>query len=251
MSSPMAENPTDPVRQSLNILSTVVRQMTPTGAKPIPANPSRFNLLARPVHNGCRICGLPGHESANIKASKACRIALLSLIGFWEDVMAHISSLYQHSERFQKAIVANVPTYEMRLDAGGLKGGDMEDVLVERLTRGWLKFVAHFSRIRAKANAMLSESELAGYEVLARNVNGFLLNGLTCKSGFFVYLRHKLIYSQCRTCSSAAWLISARRASSSLRLPVEVNLAHHLQMTIKHSTREEDSLGSRVATKQD
>jgi CCR4-NOT transcription complex subunit 2 len=181
MSSPMAENPTDPVRRSFDILSTVVRQMTPAGAKPIPANPTRFNLLARPVHNGCRICGLPGHSSGNINASSACRIALLSLIGFWEDVAVHISLLYQRSERFQKAIVANVPTWEMRLDDGGLKGSDLQDVLVERLTRGWLKFMSHFSRIRAKANAMLSEGELAGFEVLSRNLNGFLLNGLTCK----------------------------------------------------------------------
>jgi CCR4-NOT transcription complex subunit 2 len=181
MSSPIAEDPTDPVRQSLDILSIVVRQMAPAGAKPIPAIPARFNLLARPVHNGCRICGLPGHSSANIKTASDCRIALLSLIGFWEDVTVHISSLYQHSERFQKAIVANVPTYEMRLDAGGLKGGDLQDVLVEHLTRGWLKFVTHFSRIRAKANAILSEAELASFEVLSRNLNGFLLNGLTCK----------------------------------------------------------------------
>jgi CCR4-NOT transcription complex subunit 2 len=183
MSSPTIENHADRVRQSLVVLSSVVREMTPAGAKPIPASPARCNLLARPVNNGCRVCGIPGHLSVNIQASSACRTALLSLIGFWEDVTIHVSLLYQHSERFQKAIVANRPTYDMRLDAGGLKGGDLEDVLVERLTRGWLKFVAHFSRIRAKANEMLTGAELGSYEIVSRNLNGFLLNGSTCKLG--------------------------------------------------------------------
>jgi CCR4-NOT transcription complex subunit 2 len=173
MSSPTNDTHADRVRQSLVILSTVVREMTPAGAKPIPTNPSR-----------CRVCGIPGHSSTNIQASGACRTALLSIIGFWEDITIHISSLYQHSERFQKAIVANKPTYEMRLDGGGLKGGDLEDVLVERLTRGWLKFLAHFSRIRAKANAMLTDADLGRYEGVSRNLNGFLLDGLTCKLRF-------------------------------------------------------------------
>jgi CCR4-NOT transcription complex subunit 2 len=183
MSSPTTGTHADCVRQSLVILSTVVREMTPAGAKPIPMNPLRINLLARPVNNGCRVCGIPGHSSTNIQASSACRTALQSVIGFWEDTTVHISSLYQHSERFQKAIVANKPTYEMRLDGGGLKGGDLEDVLVERLTRGWLKFLAHFSRIRAKANAMLTDADLGRYDVVSRNLNGFLLDGLTCKLG--------------------------------------------------------------------
>jgi hypothetical protein len=39
----------------------------------------------------------------------------------------------------------------MRLDGGGA-GGDLEVVLVERLTRVWLKCVAHFGRVRAKVN---------------------------------------------------------------------------------------------------
>jgi CCR4-NOT transcription complex subunit 2 len=177
------------VRQSLVILSTVVREMTPAGAKPVPTNPSRFNLLARPINNGCRVCGIPGHSSNSIQASGTCRTALLSLIGFWEDVSVHISALYQHSERFQKAIVANNPTYDMRLDGGGLKGGDLEDVLVERLTRGWLKFLAHFSRIRAKANAMLTDVDLGRYEVVSRNLNGFLLDGLTRKWGLAWVMR--------------------------------------------------------------
>ncbi|KAF1913246.1 hypothetical protein BDU57DRAFT_349086 [Ampelomyces quisqualis] len=179
MSSPTNEPKADPVRQSLTVLSAVVREMTPAGAKPIPAQPTCFNLLARPITNGCRICGIPGHSSANTKSSSACRAALLSLTSFWEDVGNHVALLYQHSERFQKAICANEPTYEMRLDAGGLKGGDLEAVLVERLTRGWMKFHAHFSRIRAKANVILTEADMARYEALARKLRGFLLNGMT------------------------------------------------------------------------
>jgi CCR4-NOT transcription complex subunit 2 len=182
MSSP-ASNDADNVRQSLTTLSAVVREMTPAGAKAIPANASCFNFLARPTNSGCRICGLPGHLSNNVQASNNCRTALLSLIVFWEDVAVHVSSLYKHSERFQKAIVANKPTYEMRLDVGGLKGGDLEDVLVEHLTRGWLKFLAHFSRIRAKANVILVSADLCRYEALMLNLNGFLLGGMTCKYG--------------------------------------------------------------------
>lgn len=182
MSCQSTENSADSVRQSLTALSDIVRQMTAAGAKPIPTNPLNFNLLARPVHNGCRICGLPGHASANIKSSASCRTALLSLIDFWDIVTPHVSLLYQHSERFQKAIVNNQPTYEMRLDDGGLKGGATEDVLVERLTRNWLKFVAHVSRIRAKVNVMFGEGEIGRYEALVKTLNGFFLNGLTCES---------------------------------------------------------------------
>lgn len=181
MSSPTNEPQTDSVRQSLTALSAVAREMTPAGAKPIPAQPNRFNLLARPITKGCRICGIPGHSSANTNCSSACRTALLSLIGFWEDVGDHVALLYRDSERFQKAICANEPTYEMRLDAGGLKGGDLEDVLVERLTRGWMKFHAHFARIRAKANVILTEADVGRYEELARKLRGFLLNGMTRK----------------------------------------------------------------------
>jgi CCR4-NOT transcription complex subunit 2 len=179
--SSSAPDDADIVRQSLTILSAVVREMTPAGAKAIPAKASCFNFLARPTNSGCRICGLPGHSSNNVQASTECRTALLSLIGFWEDVAVHVSSLYKHSERFQKAIIANKPTYEMRLDAGGLKGGGLEDALIERLTRGWLKFLAHFSRIRAKANVILASADLGRYEMVMLSLNGFLLHGMTCK----------------------------------------------------------------------
>ncbi|KAF1843552.1 uncharacterized protein K460DRAFT_288673 [Cucurbitaria berberidis CBS 394.84] len=174
----------DRVRQALTVLSAAVREMTPTGAKPVPTNPHRFNLLARHLNAGCRICSLPGHQSDNIKKAATCRTALLSLIGFWEDIAADVSFLYQQSERFQKAIVANRPTYEMRLDNGPLTGGDLEVVLVDRLTRNWLKFQAHFSRIRAKANVVLDEGDLGRYERVLQNLNGFLLGGLTLSDLF-------------------------------------------------------------------
>ncbi|CAO2652970.1 Nn.00g023810.m01.CDS01 [Neocucurbitaria sp. VM-36] len=174
----------DSVRQNLVALSAAVREMIPAGAKPMPTVPERFNLLARPSHAGCRICGLPGHQSNNINKATACRTAMLSLIGFWEDIATHVSFLYQHAERFRQAIVANRPTYEMRLDDGPVKGGDLEVVLVDRLTRNWLKFQAHLARIRAKANVVLEERELVRYETVTANLNGFLLDGLTLSDLF-------------------------------------------------------------------
>ena len=168
-------------RSSLMALSVVVREMSPTGGKAIPANPHHFNLLARPSYNNCRICGLPGHHSANIQQAVACKTAFVSLIQFWEDVASHISYLYEHSDRFQRAVKANEPTYEMRLEDGGLKGGDLENVLVERLTRAWLKFQSHMSRHRAKTNACLGYSEQTMYETITRTLNGFLLDGSRCK----------------------------------------------------------------------
>lgn len=180
MSSPANDN-ADRVRKALVVLSAAVREMTPTGAKPVPTHPDRFNLLARPSHSACRICALPGHHADNIKNAALCRDAILSLIGFWEDINPHISFLYQHSERFQKAVVTNQPTYAMRLDDGPVQGGDLEGVLVDRLTRNWLKFQAHFARIRAKANVLLDAEELGRHERVGQNLNGFLLNGLTRK----------------------------------------------------------------------
>jgi hypothetical protein len=115
-------------------LSVAVREMTPSGAKQVLHTPNRSNLLARPAYGGCRLCGLPGHHSTNISHPAAYRVALFSLIGFWEDIADHVSSLYQYSERFQKAIQTNEPTYAMRLDNRPLKGGDMGVVLVDRLT---------------------------------------------------------------------------------------------------------------------
>ncbi|KAH6872540.1 hypothetical protein BKA58DRAFT_400762 [Alternaria rosae] len=165
MSSP-GSNDAEHVRQTLTKLSVAVRELTPAGAKQVPQSPDRFNLLARPTHGGCRICGLPGHQSTDVHHSAACRVALLSLIGFWEDIADHVAFLYQYSERFQKAIQANEPTYVMRLDNRPLKGGDMEVVLVDR-------------GIRAKANVILNEDDLARYERVAKNLEGFFLDALT------------------------------------------------------------------------
>jgi hypothetical protein len=180
MSSPTPTD-ADHVRQTLVKLSVAVRELTPSGAKQVPHSPDRFNLLARPVHGGCRVCGLPGHQSTDVSHAAACRVALLSLIGFWEDVADHVAFLYQHSERFQKAIQANEPTYLMRLDNRPLKGGDMEVVLVDRLTGNFLKFGAHVRGIRAKVNVILGEDDLVRYERVAKNLEGFFLDGHTCK----------------------------------------------------------------------
>ncbi|KAF1946843.1 hypothetical protein EJ02DRAFT_393229 [Clathrospora elynae] len=182
MSSPESDNDADRIRQSLMTLSAAVREMTPIGAKPIPATPDRFNFLARPSSSSCcRICALPGHQSPNITKAAFCRLALLSLVGFWEDIAAHVSFLYEHSERFQKAVQKNEPTYEMRLHDSGppLKGGGIEEVLTERLTRNWVKFLAHVARIRAKVNVVLGEAEVTGLERVVKGLSGFLLDGLT------------------------------------------------------------------------
>jgi CCR4-NOT transcription complex subunit 2 len=179
----------DHVRQTLMKLSVAVREMTPPGTKQVSYSLDRFNLLVRPVYGGCRICGLPGHQSLDIQHPAACRVALLSLIGFWKDIVDHVSFLYQYSERFQKAIQANEPTYAMRLDNRPLKGGDMEVVLVDRLTGNFLKFLAHVRGIRAKVNLVLDEESLRRYERVAKNFEGFFLGGLTCK------LSHELLQS--------------------------------------------------------
>jgi hypothetical protein len=181
MAATTNESIADLVRQHMMILCDAVREMSPAGALPIPVNPSHFNLLARPHYNSCRVCGMPGHSSLNINTHSGCHTALLSMVGFWEDMLAHVSFLYSYSNRFKKAITDNEPTYDMRLDDGSLKGGALESVLVERLTRSWLKFAAHFARIRAKANIIMTEIDLNRYEVVHKDLNEYLLNGLTCK----------------------------------------------------------------------
>jgi hypothetical protein len=171
----------DQVRQTLMALSQAVREMTPSGAKPIPANPVCFNLLARPVRGGCHVCALPGHSSVNVNNASACRTALLSLITFWEEVMEHTSFLYIHSERFRKAIQDNAPTYAMRLDGSLVKGGDMEVVIVDGLTKNWLKWLSHVRGVRAKVNVVLGKEEVGRLDVVMKKGEGFLLDGLTCK----------------------------------------------------------------------
>jgi CCR4-NOT transcription complex subunit 2 len=153
---------TDHVRQALMKLSVAVREMTPSGAKQVSHTPDRSNLLARPAYGSCRLCGLPGHHSTNISHPAACRVALVSLIGFWE-------------------------AYAMRLDNRPLKGGDMEVVLIDRLTGNFLKFLAHVRGFRAKVNLVLDEEDLSRYERVTKNLEGFFLGGLTCK------LSHKLL----------------------------------------------------------
>ncbi|KAF2877522.1 hypothetical protein BDV95DRAFT_601905 [Massariosphaeria phaeospora] len=167
------------IRVGLTALSNLVREMIPSGAKPIPANPDRFNLLARPGYKTCRVCGLPGHECHRVDKAVACRVAMLSLIGFWEDVAAQLAFLYSKSRRFQEAVCANVATYEMRVDGTPLKSGAMEVVVLDRLTRNYLKLVSLYARIRPKALHFMHKADLARYESVTKTLNGFLLDGLT------------------------------------------------------------------------
>lgn len=171
----------DQVRQNLETLSAAVREMTPYGALPVPAVPQRFNLLARPVLDGCRICGLPGHHSDKNSNASACRIAIISLIGFWNDVTNPVSFLYRYSGRFKQAIAENEPTYEMRNNDGPVKGGDIEVVLVDHLTKNYLKFQAFWQKIRPLAHALLAEPELMWFVSVSMTLDGFLLNRLSRK----------------------------------------------------------------------
>ncbi|KAJ4363175.1 transcriptional regulator [Neocucurbitaria cava] len=165
----------------LETLSAAVREMTPYGALPVPAVPRCFNLLARPVHGGCRICGLPGHHSNNINNAVACHTAIVSLIGFWEDITNPVSFLYRHSGRFKQAIEENEPTYEMRNNDGPVKGGDIEVVLVDHLTKNYLKFQAFWQKIRPQAHTLLAEPELMWFVSVSMTLDGFLLNRLSRK----------------------------------------------------------------------
>lgn len=72
----------DANRQALTLLSAIVREMTPASQKSIPSNPQRFNLLAHPASNTCRICNLPGHASPNVNNTMRCRTALLSSLSW-------------------------------------------------------------------------------------------------------------------------------------------------------------------------
>jgi hypothetical protein len=58
---------------------------------------------------------------------------------------------------------------------GGLKGGDLKDgdlgyVLVERLTRAWLKFQSHMSWHRAKINDIMDYAEQGMYEAVSQRI---------------------------------------------------------------------------------
>ncbi|KAF2113487.1 hypothetical protein BDV96DRAFT_496683 [Lophiotrema nucula] len=168
-----------PCSSSLTALSQGVREMTPTGAKPIPTAPVDFNLLARPTMRNpgaCAVCNYPGHKSKDIKNSDKCRAAIMSTISFWENTFDHINTLYRDHQRFTEAIQENEPTYEMRRDEGPPKGTGIEEIIVNRLTRNYLKFQAHFSGIRAKAKQIMKGSDEERYEKITELLNDYLLN---------------------------------------------------------------------------
>jgi CCR4-NOT transcription complex subunit 2 len=180
MSSPNITE-AEQARHALIALSAAVREMTPIGTKSIPAAPERFNLLARPHQNVCRICNLPGHQSSNVNKAAACRTAMLSLLDFWEDQAEEIKFLYSAHIRFKDAIAKNRPTYDMRLDNVPQVRGDMETVVVDQLTRNYLKFQAWVARVRAKINVILDMEGADGekYELLSQVLNDILLKGKT------------------------------------------------------------------------
>ncbi|ORY09513.1 hypothetical protein BCR34DRAFT_625700 [Clohesyomyces aquaticus] len=168
-------------QEALAALFKTVREMNPAHARPVPADPVRFNLLARPCRatQSCRICNFPGHHSDNIRRASACRTALLSTVGFWEDIIGHVSLLYREHSKFLEVIKNNAPTYEMRQDNHPAIPGDMETVLVDGLTRNYLKFQAHCAGLRPKLPHILNDVDLRRLESVTITLNDFLLNGLT------------------------------------------------------------------------
>jgi hypothetical protein len=166
---------------ALDAISKAVREMTPVGAKNIPINPVRQNLLARPQKPICRICRYPGHESSNVENASACRAAFMSTVGFWEDMSTHVQLLYVEDEKFAIAVRTSKPTYDMRTDGSPLKGQLFEDIFVNRLTCNYLKFQAHFAGIRPKAEVFLRKSDKERYVAVTQTLNEFILGGLSCE----------------------------------------------------------------------
>lgn len=171
------------IRTSFDTLLQAVRAMTPVGSVPIPAVPETFNLLASPykTYPVCRICGFPGHQSASVQSSQACRTAILMTLAFWEEMAPHISNLYAQHQAFRLAINKNTPTYAMRLDDCPLKGVRFEEIVVDRLTKNYLKFQAHLKRIKAKTNVILEEKDKWRLEKVTLMLDDFLLKGTSRK----------------------------------------------------------------------
>jgi CCR4-NOT transcription complex subunit 2 len=162
--------------------------MTPVGGLPIPSVPDTFNLLARPYKTEptCRICGFPGHQSASIHEPQACRTAILMTLSFWEEMAPHISNLYAQHQAFRSAINKNAPTYAMRLDDCPLKGTGFEEIVVDRLTRNYLKFQAHLRGIKAKMMVILEEKDKRRLEKVTFMLDDFLLKGSSRKCALWV-----------------------------------------------------------------
>lgn len=169
------------VRVAFEAVRAAVREMTAIGSKPIPPNPTRFNLLAWRQPSSCQVCHLPGHKSLTIEGAHACRLAILCTIRFWEEMSGHILVLYNHHEGFEKAIKATEPVWDMRLDNYPCKGIKYEEAFVERLTCNYLKFQAHFAGIRAKAGVLLSAEDLECYARVTKALDEFLLKGDSCE----------------------------------------------------------------------
>ncbi|KAF2734551.1 hypothetical protein EJ04DRAFT_436846 [Polyplosphaeria fusca] len=177
---PKPEPMSQEVRNILVILMSVVRQMTFSGTVPIPSSLVRFNLLASPMRmSRCFVCNYPGHNASHIDKPIGCRAAIMSTIGFWEDVVAHITKLSQLHGRFAEALEEQVVTYQMRLEEAPHIAGNIEQVIVSHLTRNYLKFQSHYSSIRPKAYRILDSRDLERYDEITKQLNTYLLQGAT------------------------------------------------------------------------
>ncbi|OAL48068.1 hypothetical protein IQ07DRAFT_112056 [Pyrenochaeta sp. DS3sAY3a] len=189
MSSPQN---TPEVQRALLALSTIIRETTLFGARPIPPNPTRFNLLARPAPSVCGFCSLPGHYSghspATLTSALPCRAAFTSLFDFWTDVLAHLRVLHAGSPRFRVAVDNFAPVWALGEEgerAAPLPGGDVEVVLLDALARAWVKFGKFLGRVRARIFALVPIEECEVFEDEVRGgLNELLLNGLCLKDLF-------------------------------------------------------------------
>ncbi|KAF2002328.1 hypothetical protein P154DRAFT_594698 [Amniculicola lignicola CBS 123094] len=165
---------------AMKVLNQAYREMTPVGAKPYPSNPKNYNFLARPIpaSRACRVCKLPGHQSSDINHANACRDAIISLIDFWWGVKNAISQLYGKRGRFYHVLNASVATYDMRRDeTPKVNAKSVEETIVDRLVKNYLKFVSHCMGIKPKMHVVLRKREIEEFEDLCHRLNDLLLDG--------------------------------------------------------------------------
>lgn len=72
----------------------------------------------------------------------------------------------------------------MRLDNAKVVGGCMEEVIVNGLTKNYLKFQSHYAGIRPKVMVFMQEGDGERYKEITGRLNDFLLHGASCEYSF-------------------------------------------------------------------
>ncbi|KAF2180540.1 hypothetical protein K469DRAFT_753238 [Zopfia rhizophila CBS 207.26] len=176
----MSESDINP-DQAFTFLRNAVRAMIPSNAgSPVP-NPNRANLLAqspRASHPRCRVCAWPGHQSNNVHKASACRDAIITTIGFWEDVLANVQVSYKGHLPFQMAIQENKVTVNMIYSDApkAIESGGMEAVIVNRLAMNYLKFQRLWASLGPKVSYIMEgDRDVIRYENITQALNDYLL----------------------------------------------------------------------------